>query len=604
MDHALGTTYTLDLPALLSVPLAFTYFNYQDEEGEPTRDPVALLEALRRHADQVTLFCQAGAITVPKPQLNLLAYLEGSIVQVRARRAGGVFHPKIWLCRYVAEGKPARYRFLCLSRNLTFDRAWDTCLILDGELADGNPEIARNRPLREFLRALPGLATRKMAPGPRREVGRMAGDVLRLRFEPPEPFQDVAFHPLGLGDGEPWPFPPGTRSLVVSPFLSEGVVERLSREQSLQVLVSRPEELEVLDPQLLPEEGMFVLNAAAELDAQEGADEEKESEAEGAAAGQGTPTSSLTGLHAKIFLFDYWLHGYLFVGSANATSAAFSRNVELMVELKGPKGKCGVDALLGQEGDRARDDGLRSLLQPYVWQEPEEVDAIRQELETDASRLAREIGAAELSARVETAGVEGPYDLELRGELPRLPEGASLSLWPATLSSHLGRMPKGDGGTLARFEGVSFEALTAFWAFELRLEREGREAVERFVVAVPLVGAPTDRRERLLRCFLKDRRQVLRLLLLLLSDEALDVAQLVDGREAEGGGSWRRLAGWNEPTLLEALLESLVGAPKRLEQVDRLIRDLSRTEEGRALLPPGLDAIWGPVWMAREEGSR
>ena len=31
-------------------------------------DSVALLEALRRHAEKVTLFCQAGAIAVPKPE--------------------------------------------------------------------------------------------------------------------------------------------------------------------------------------------------------------------------------------------------------------------------------------------------------------------------------------------------------------------------------------------------------------------------------------------------------------------------------------------------------------------------------------------------------
>ena len=133
LDRAVGTTYTLDLPALLSVPLAFTFYNYQDESGEPTRDPVALFEALRRHAESVTLFCQAGAIAVPRPQLTLLSYLEGSIVQVRAPWEEGVFHPKVWALRFVAEGEPARYRVLCLSRNLTFDRAWDACLVLEGE---------------------------------------------------------------------------------------------------------------------------------------------------------------------------------------------------------------------------------------------------------------------------------------------------------------------------------------------------------------------------------------------------------------------------------------------------------------------------------------
>jgi len=661
LDRALGTTYTLDLAALLSAPLAFTYFNYQDEDGVPTRDPVALFEALRRHAEKITLFCQAGAIAVPRPQLTLLAYLEGSIVQVRARKEGGVFHPKVWLLRYVAHSDeaddgdgPVRYRVLCLSRNLTFDRAWDTCLALegqvehgeveDGEVTDGDAAAAlaeRNRPLADFVRALPRLAVRPVGRGLREEVDRLAEEVLRVRFEPPEPFKEVSFHPQGLlsllseAREEPWPFPPGRRSLVVSPFLSASVIGRLAREQGLDVLVSRPEELEALGSTLgpdlgsgrLPEEGMFVLDARAEMDAQEGADEATEGGAgsepggeSGDAGGDGAgdaagaeeaPAATLTGLHAKIFLVDYWLHGYLYVGSANATAAAFSRNVELLVELKGPKGTCGVDALLGdQDGGRMRDDGLRSLLQPYTWQEPEPADPVQQELDRAAVRLARAIGAAPLSARVQEVDSGGPYELVLEGRLPPLPVEARVTVWPATLpggASRLGQAPGGsDGphGCLARFERVSFDALTAFWAWDVRLRKEGREALERFVVAVPLEGAPPDRRERLLRSLLKDRKQVLRLLLLLLSEDALDVAQLVAGDDTGDGESWQRLAGWDEPTLLEALLQSLVGNPRHLEEAAKLIEDLSKTPEGRDLLPEGFEAIWGPVAAVQRRQDR
>jgi hypothetical protein len=176
---------------------------------------------------------------------------------------------------------------------------------------------------------------------------------------------------------------------------------------------------------------------------------------------------------------------------------------------------------------------------------------------------------------------------------------ATVSVWPATVSSELGREPDGDGSPLARFEAVSFEALTAFWAFRVELRKEGRSAERRFVVSVPLDGAPADRRERLLQSLLKDRRQVLRLLLLLLSDDGLDVAQLVDEGEGQDGSGWRRLAGWGEPTLLEALLHSLIRDPKRLDQAARLIKDLKRTPEGRELLPPELDEIWEPVWKVR-----
>ena len=39
LDLAVGTTFTLDLMALLTAPLAFTWFSWEDEEGRPSADP-------------------------------------------------------------------------------------------------------------------------------------------------------------------------------------------------------------------------------------------------------------------------------------------------------------------------------------------------------------------------------------------------------------------------------------------------------------------------------------------------------------------------------------------------------------------------------------
>ena len=55
-DRAVGTTFTLDLESLLTAPLAFTFFDWEDTEGRPTADPLALLEAVRRNAGRIHLF--------------------------------------------------------------------------------------------------------------------------------------------------------------------------------------------------------------------------------------------------------------------------------------------------------------------------------------------------------------------------------------------------------------------------------------------------------------------------------------------------------------------------------------------------------------------
>ena len=102
LDRAVGTSYTLDLLALLTAPLAFTFFDWEDEKGRPMADPLALLAAVRRHAQRIHLFCQAGRVKVPAPGQTLLVYLEDSVFEVEAPHKGGVFHPKVWLLRYVA----------------------------------------------------------------------------------------------------------------------------------------------------------------------------------------------------------------------------------------------------------------------------------------------------------------------------------------------------------------------------------------------------------------------------------------------------------------------------------------------------------------------
>src|SRR5258708_5753350 len=62
LDHALGTTFSLDLLALLRAPLAFPLcdgdaaLTAADGEGRPA-DPLALLLALRRQAGRISLFC-------------------------------------------------------------------------------------------------------------------------------------------------------------------------------------------------------------------------------------------------------------------------------------------------------------------------------------------------------------------------------------------------------------------------------------------------------------------------------------------------------------------------------------------------------------------
>ena len=622
LRRAVGTSFTLDLMALLTAPLAFTFFDAHDDKGAPVTDPVALLEALRRHAEKVTLFCQAGAIGVPKPQQRLMAYLEGSVFEVEAPRREGIFHPKIWVLNFEADDRPSIYRVLCLSRNLTFARAWDTCLRLEGPLTKRQRGYWRNKPFADLLVALPGISTRSLPAGLREDISRMAYEVRRVDFRPPGQFTDFRVHSFGLTRRREWPFPEAQRSLVVSPFLVDSTVRTLVRDHGLDVLVSRPEAFEDV-ARSLGRDGLpgtcYVLSPGASLDSRNAEEEEADesSRVDGLPPDSGPPPADdpveLVGLHAKLFLFENGQEARLFTGSANATSAAFQQNVELLVELVGKKKNCGINALLGVEDD-PRLETLRSLLQEY--QVPDSipaVDEVQRTLERRADRLTRVLGAARLVATVQDVDTEKRWDLTLSGTLPDIPLGTEIKVWPVTLSADEGLQIRGAEVTgpgavsltrpadrIATFKGLSFEALTAFFGFEVAL-REGRHEVQkRFAVTADLVGAPEDRKPRLLRSLLKDRRRVLQLLLLILMGEGADVSAFVEAARGGDKESPGTFGGWDQGTLLEALLRSLSDNPRQIDDAARLIADLEKTPEGRDLLPEGLDEIWEPVWAARK----
>ena len=608
LRRAVGTSYTLDLIALLTAPLAFTFFDAHDEDGAPVADPVALLEALRRHAENVTLFCQAGAIGVPRPEQTLLAYLEGSVIEVQPPREEGIFHPKIWMLAFEAEDRPAFYRVLCLSRNLTFARSWDTCLCLEGRLTQRKIGYSRNKPFADLLLALPSLATRPISSDLREDLDRMAHEVRRVDFLSPRPFAGFRVHNLGLSGRRGWPFPDAARSLVVSPYLVGSIVQRLVRDSGLEVLISRPEAFEDVlrksGSEALPQR-CYVLSPGGNLDSRE--TQEQEGEKETKDSPPADKQLDLAGLHAKLFLFENGRQSRLFVGSANATTAAFRLNVEMLVELVGRTKDCGISSFLGPEDD-PRLETIRTLLQSFRPPECPGPERPEKEAERKADRLARVLGAARLTAKVREVDAGQRWDITLWGELPEIPDGAEVKVWPVTLAAGSALPiagpgvsasdPDGPPDRIAAFRGLSFEALTAFFAFEVSLREGGHEALQRFAVTAELVGAPENRRERLLRSLLKDRRRVLRLLFLILMDEGSDVSAFVEAAGRDGTASEASFGRWGNGALLEAFLRCLSRNPERIDQAAQLIDDLGT--EGKKLLPQGLDQIWKPVWAARE----
>ena len=613
LDWAVATTYSLDLLAILTAPVAFAFSDWQDREGRPTMDPLALLKAVRQYADQICLFCQAGKIHVPRTYQPLLTNLEESIVEVTAPR-GGIFHPKLWFLRYIADDNSVIWRLLCLSRNMTFDRSWDTMLCLEGALRDDRTlAFARNNPLGKFAEALPNMATRKLAPVWRSRLGQLAQEIRRVEFVVPEPFHELVFWPLGIDDRTVDPFACRVQQmLVVSPFADDAFLNDLTAFEAPLQLISRPESLALLESKTLDLfDKVWVLDDTTEPEVSDpDATNAVEANQPDDESDSGVPTTSeipLVGLHAKVYIADDGWNAHVWTGSANATNAGFSRNVELLVELIGKRSHCGVEAILGQPatGTSKRTACLADLLKPYSHADVSAQDrdelAFEREGDRVAQLLAEAAPIAQCTVNTETAGDDSfaVAIIASRKVSSALPAQCELRTWPISLPQVSARLVDLKQKTWACFDSVSYPALTSFFAFELTSLTKGLR--HRFVLSIPLAGAPEDRRDYVLRQLLSDPDRVMRFLLLLLMDHrAKDFGQwFADPTKADGAQPW--IHSMFESTLFESMIRALHRDPDRIDQVAHIIDDLRKSPDGRELLPKGLDEIWQPIWTIREQ---
>jgi hypothetical protein len=98
----LGTTYSLDLEALVGLPVAL--FLSEEMNKSLLNNPIVALEGLRRSAERFAVLCEGGQIKVPQNQNVVFSLLEDSVFEVVLPNNCS-FHPKMWLIRYQDEKK-------------------------------------------------------------------------------------------------------------------------------------------------------------------------------------------------------------------------------------------------------------------------------------------------------------------------------------------------------------------------------------------------------------------------------------------------------------------------------------------------------------------
>ena len=584
LDFAVLTTYTLDLEALLVLPLSVLVHPDGGLE-ELLADPPRLYQAIRDAGDRVHAFVDEKGIAIPRGARSLYSMLESSVHPVRAPNRGA-FHPKVWVARFTAVDETAEdlLRVAVLSRNLTFDRSWDVALASEA-LLRSRRLVATSRPLHDFLVALPQLATSRIPQGIVERVEELADQVTRTAFPAPDGFvSPIEFHAIGLSPRRRSWSPPssGYRTLAVAPFANRTGLDAVSRlGGDDRILVSRQEELDKLSEDVLAEwKEVFVLSDTAQGEAEDGPADTDEDD-----SGTGVD-SRPSGLHAKMIAVEHGWDVTWHVGSANLTSAAFTgSNVEMMASVTGKKGRkggasgCGIDRFL--------DGGFQKLCVPYrrIEQEIEDPRVTDARARLEAARDA----LVDAALRVTCVSESDLWTLTVDGSVALPADDVQVAAWPVSVTEDQAcRLPE------PLHWRLPVARLTAFIAFRMSVPVRGVDDI-RMTLRLPAEGMPEDRIHQILRTLLDSPEKFLRFLRALLGglDAVLGWAQ--DAGEGNGTGDWG--VGGGGETLLDDLVRTASRDPDRLKPVRRLIDDLRKTDEGRRIVPDELFAIW----MAVEE---
>jgi len=578
-ESAMAVTYTLDLRALLAAPaaLALTGSGHPDDTGTDdttgktgrgrTRyESIELIHALRAHAGRMTVFSQVGEIALA-PSRRAFAFLERTVLPVSAPR-GGIVHPKVWVIRYETAGDPAdrqaveqRLRVLIASRNLTFDASWDTMVRLDETTGPGGTTL---RPVGELFTALLSRCAVDVPADHLVRVQSLATALQDALFALPAGVDDLKVHVLGL-EPKPSPLPSAAeRSLIISPFVSDTFFTG-AHPSRIDELVSSPEWLDRLEKDSLARVGKahaFDDGSATDIDSQ------------GDKRSPFDPGRPLVGLHAKVFAFEDEGRARLFLGSANATGAAFKNNVEILVELTGPIDVLGIDRLCQGSDD---EPGLRDLF--YEYRRSCIDDGPSGEPPIDGWRQV----IARLPVEGRVTGSSDGWAVTYRTTEP-IPETNDVTIhcWPLTVAGN--RRQVAPGRPLEeRFE-TSLENLSGFLAFELT-HTDGE--LSRFVVPVPLSGVPEQRDRALLKSLIGSAERFFRYLMALLEEDAGE-SSVINAVERMSGGDQEEGDGPVSLPVLERLLRTMRREPGKLAELHPLVSDLADDDA----LPPGFAELW------------
>ena len=557
VEFAVGTTYSLDLKALLIVPYSLGAFG--DLSNGIKNTPLFLLESIRRSSDKFVLFCHRGGIHVPKELQSFYSLLEDSVFEVIDKNSPlSNFHPKLWLLKEVnhEDKNDQQLKLIVMSKNIDFDNNIDVVVSLTGKISLNRVnDNRRHVPLSNFILALSDFAKGEK----RRKTIELANDLKHVssfevdesRFEP-NGYEFVPFY-FGNNLNENVSYPEsfqGQSVMIISPFIDEITIKDMNGrigKNGRNVMVTRygyvsPNIFQYYDRQngaIYVVNDQMINNEYVPID-----------------------------LHAKTY-FVSWPkndNGYfLFLGSANATFSAFHKNTELLVRLKLKNGQLLFDSF--EKEFLQIDDKGESLVYERLSEPNEQIESHDY---SPLEKWMRKLLCSSFKANV-TANEQGLYDVQLKAHIKEGSFHFSIApLQMPTLEEHL----END----VVFKNIPLSKLSEFYIIK---GMDNEDHIEE-VIKIPTKGIPENRNAEIFRSIVDTRDKFYNYISFMLCDDPeeyfFEIEQIAKKLNGEGGHSQAPLIG----RIYEQMLKIAANNPEqlvKLEEVMHILKDKDYAHE-------------------------
>ena len=565
LDFAVGTTYSLDLDALVGASLALGLS--EETDSEIINNPVCLLEALRSTGDKVVLFCEGGQIHLPNKATPLYVLLEKMVFAVNTVKKHGItaypsFHPKFWLIRYKNNEGRIKYRVIILSRNLTFDRSWDITYYMDGFVAE-NPSN-KNEPVCDFLRYLVSqLPSDENGRNKTKEIRNMIRELPGIIFETPEKeFYDFEFIPNGVrkASGGFYSFDETElfrdtfhEIMIISPFLSGGIIKKFNDrnkwsliKDARYVLITRETSLSSLKPEDASNFKIYTMRDSV-IDGE-------------TAISDGMQEIRKQDIHAKVYMIRKYALTDLYLGSLNASRNAVYGNIEFMICLRSKNRYLNIDRLtsdlFGNKEDGSDNPFQEITLKNAIIAEADEID----ESMGDVIKVINRSG----HSAVIRAEEDGSYSANIHFG------ACDTKGFHVVISPLLSRKDE-DFSENITFTNLTVTQLSEFYVVSVS---DGEHIKER-VLIIPTEGMPENREKEIISSVVCDRDCFYRYIAFLLGDDA--ILSMLETNSSEGylADSEKWQMNYHVPALYEKMLQTAASNSEKFKGIEYLIKSIS-----------------------------